>query len=62
MMLQKFINPILSAQADQICGANYAIVGDARINQCNGYCHRNLDTRFGTVDIAVPILNTGSFS
>ena len=59
-MLQKFAHQILSAQADQMCGADYATVSDKWTNQCNGYCHRNLDTRLGTVDVAVPTLCTGS--
>lgn len=60
-MLQGFINQILSTQADQICGAEYATVSDNRTNTRNGYRHRDLDTRVGTVDVAVPKLRTGSF-
>ena len=60
-MLQRFINQILSTQADQICGAGYATVSDNRTNVRNGYRHRDLDTRVGTVDVAVPKLRTGSF-
>ena len=53
-MLQRFINQILSTQADQICGAGYATVSDNRTNVRNGYRHRDLDTRVGTIDVAVP--------
>ncbi|WJY62207.1 Transposase, Mutator family [Corynebacterium atrinae] len=60
-MLQSFINQILSTQADQVCGADYATTSDARVNVRNGYRHRDLDTRVGTVDVAVPKLRTGSF-
>ena len=60
-MLQGFINQILSTQADQVCGADYATVSDARTNVRNGYRHRDLDTRVGTIDVAVPKLRTGSF-
>jgi len=60
-MLQRFINQILSTQADQICGADYATVSDNRSNVRNGYRHRDLDTRVGTIDVAVPKLRTGSF-
>ncbi|MEX3505759.1 IS256 family transposase [Corynebacterium sp. LK2510] len=60
-MLQKFINQILSTQADQICGADYATVSDTRTNLRNGYRHRDFDTRVGTIDVAVPKLRTGSF-
>lgn len=60
-MLQNFINQILSTQADQICGADYATVSDNRTNVRNGYRHRDLDTRVGTIDVAVPKLRTGSY-
>ena len=60
-MLQGFINQILSTQADQICGADYATASESRTNTRNGYRHRDLDTRVGTVDVAVPKLRTGSF-
>ena len=58
-VLQNFINQILSAQADQICGAEYASVSDARVNTRNGY--RDLDTRVSTIDVDMPKLRTGSF-
>ncbi|AWT27181.1 hypothetical protein Csp1_24330 [Corynebacterium provencense] len=61
-MLQDTLNTILSAQADQICGAEYATTSDTRTNRRNGYRHRDLDTRVGTVDVAVPKLLSGSFS
>ena len=60
-MLQNFINQILSTQADQICGADYATTSESRTNVRNGYRHHDLDTRVGTVDVAVPKLRTGSF-
>lgn len=60
-MLQKFINQILSTQADQVCGANYATVAESRTNVRNGYRHRDFDTRVGSVDVAIPKLRTGSF-
>jgi len=53
-MLQSFINQILSTQADQVCGADYATTSEFRTNTRNGYRHRDLDTRVGTVDVAVP--------
>ena len=44
-MLQGFINQILSAQADGICGAECGVVSTKRVNHRNGYRHRDLDTR-----------------
>lgn len=59
-MLQDFINQILSTQADSVCGAEYATVSDQRTNRRNGYRTRQLDTRVGTIDAAVPKLRAGS--
>ncbi|WP_268841302.1 transposase, partial [Corynebacterium belfantii] len=53
-MLTNFINQILSAQADTVCGTDYTTVSTQRTNTRNGYRHRDLDTRVGTIDIAVP--------
>jgi len=60
-MLETFINTLLSAQADTVCGAEYGTRSQARFNRRNGYRHRDLDTRVGTVDVAVPKLREGSF-
>jgi putative transposase len=60
-MLQDTINLLISAQADQVCGADYATTSESRTNRRNGYRHRDLDTRVGTVDVAVPKLRAGSF-
>jgi transposase-like protein len=32
-----------------------------RVNQRNGYRHRGLDTRVGTIDVVVPNLRQGSY-
>jgi Transposase and inactivated derivatives len=60
-MLQSFVNALLSAQADAVCGADYGTRTDERMNRRNGYRHRDLDTRVGTLDVAVPKLREGSF-
>ena len=60
-MLQGFINQILSAQADTVCGAEYGVASTERVNHRNGYRHRDLDTRVGTIDVAVPKLRHGAF-
>ena len=43
-MLTTFINTLLSADADAVCGAAWGQVSDTRITQRNGYRHRDLDT------------------
>jgi putative transposase len=60
-MLTTFINALLSAQADTVCGADYGTRAPERTNRRNGYRHRDLDTRVGTVDVAIPKLREGSF-
>jgi transposase-like protein len=60
-LLTTFINALLSAQADSVCGADYGTRSADRVNSRNGYRHRDLDTRAGTHDIAVPKLREGSF-
>lgn len=59
-LLTTFVNALLSAQADTVCGAGYGERSDERVNSRNGYRHRDLDTRVGTLDVAVPKLRTGS--
>ena len=60
-LLGSFINSLLSAQADSVCGADYGVRSSERANRRNGYRHRDLDTRVGTLDVAVPKLREGSF-
>jgi putative transposase len=43
-----------------VCGAGYGERTPERVNSRNGYRHRDLDTRVGTLDVAVPKLRTGS--
>ena len=60
-MLQVFINTLLSADADSVCGAEYGTVSAERTNRRNGYRHRDFDTRAGTLDVAIPKLREGSY-
>jgi transposase-like protein len=60
-LLQGFINTLLSAEADAVCGAEYGTVSSDRTNRRNGYRHRGFDTRAGTLDVAVPKLREGSY-
>jgi len=59
-LLTTFVNALLSAQADAVCGAGYRERTAERVNSRNGYRHRDLDTRVGTLDVAVPKLRQGS--
>ena len=60
-LLTTFINTLLSADADAVCGAGYGQASPERVNIHNGYRHRDLDTRVGTLDVAIPKLRQGTY-
>ena len=60
-MLTTFINTLMSADADSVCGAAWGERSDTRTNTRNGYRHRDFDTRAGTIDVAIPKLRNGSY-
>ena len=60
-LLGTFIATLLSAEADSVCGADYGQSSPERVNQRNGYRHRDFDTRAGTLDVAIPKLRQGSY-
>src|SRR4051812_46253179 len=43
-LLTTFVNALLSADADAVCGAAYNSRTPDRVNSRNGYRHRDLDT------------------
>ena len=60
-LLQTMINLLLSADADTVVGAEWGKPSPGRVTQRNGYRHRDLDTRVGTIDVAIPKLRTGTY-
>jgi len=60
-LLTTFVNVLLSADADAVCGASYGARSEERTNSRNGYRHRDLDTRVGTLDVAIPKLRQGTY-
>jgi putative transposase len=60
-LLSIFIQALMSAEADAVCGAEYGQRTAGRANRRNGYRHRDFDTRAGTIDVAVPKLRSGSY-
>src|SRR3954467_15872067 len=60
-MLTTFINTLMSAEADAVCGAEYGARSSERTNVRNGYRHRDFDTRAGTLEVAIPKLRSGSY-
>ncbi len=60
-MLTTFINTLMSAEADAVCGAGYGQRSEARTNSRNGYRPREFDTGAGTLEVAIPKLRSGSY-
>ena len=60
-LLQTMINALLSADADAVVGAEYGRPSPGRTAQRNGYRHRDLDTRVGTIEVAIPKLRKGTY-
>jgi transposase-like protein len=60
-MLATFVNALMSAEADAVCGAPYGMASPDRVSSRNGYRHRDFDTRAGTLDVAIPKLRPGSY-
>ena len=59
-MLTTFVNALMSAEADAVCGARTACRGGP-VNVRNGYRHRDFDASVGTLDVAIPKLRSGSY-
>ena len=60
-LLSMFIDALMGAEADAVCGAPYGVSSPDRVNSRNGYRHRDFDTRAGTIDVAIPKLRSGSY-
>ncbi len=46
-MLSTFVQSLMSAEADAMCGADYGERSERRVNSRNGYRHRDFNTRVG---------------
>ncbi len=53
-MVRAFAETLMSADADETCGAPYGTVSPDRVNRRNGYRTRRWDTRVGTIDLQDP--------
>jgi hypothetical protein len=58
-LLTTFVNALVSADADTdaVCDAAYGTRGEEQVSSRNGYRRRDLDTRVGTLDVAIPKLD-----
>jgi putative transposase len=60
-MVLGFVQALMGAEADALCGAGLGERSPQRVNQRNGYRERRLDTRVGTLELAIPKLRAGSY-
>ncbi len=60
-MVAAFIDRLMGAEVDALCGAPYGERSPERVNSRNGYRARDFDTRTGTIELAVPKLRAGSY-
>lgn len=60
-LLATFIDALMGAEADAICGAEYGTRTPERANTRNGYRDRDFDARVGTMDVAIPKLRAGTY-
>jgi putative transposase len=60
-MLTAFVQALMGADADAVCGAEYGTRSPDRSNRRNGYRSREWDTRAGTIELAIPKLREGSY-
>ena len=60
-MVCTFAERLMAAEVDAICNAGYGEVTPERTNSRNGYRSRQLDTRVGSMDVAIPKLREGGY-
>src|SRR5437762_7219945 len=60
-MVKVFAERLMSAEADELCGADYGERSEERVNRRNGYRTRAWVTRTGTIELALPKLREGSY-
>jgi transposase-like protein len=60
-MITTFVQALMGAEADAVCGAEYGARSEERTNTRNGYRRREWDTRAGTIELAIPKLRSGSY-
>lgn len=60
-LVKTFVEALMGAEADAICGAPYGTRSAERVNSRNGYRAREWDTRAGSIELALPKLRSGSY-
>lgn len=60
-LMKVFLEALMGAEADALCGAGYGERSEQRVNSRNGYRERDFDTRVGSIELAVPKLRAGTY-
>jgi putative transposase len=60
-LVATFVQALMGAEADALCGAGLGERSPERVNRRNGYRPRRLDTRVGTLELQIPKLRAGSY-
>src|SRR3954452_10687693 len=60
-MITTFVQALMGAEADAVCGAEYGVRSDQRTNTRNGYRRRGPGTRARTIELAIPKLRSGAY-
>ena len=60
-MLARVLRDVMEVEASQLCGAELGERSPERENHRNGYRERQLETRLGSLELAVPKLRQGSY-
>ena len=60
-MVHAFIETLMGAEVDALCGAAYGERSPDRVNRRNGVRPRRFDTRAGTMMLGIPKLREGSY-
>jgi transposase-like protein len=60
-LLQATVEQLMSADADNVCGASFGERSAERVNARNGYRTRPWETRLGDIDLRIPKLRKGSY-
>jgi putative transposase len=60
-LVATFVQALMGAEADAACGAALGQRSPDRVNRRNGYRERRVDTRVGTIELAIPKLRQGSY-
>jgi len=60
-LIETFVEALMGAEVDAICGAAYHHASPERTNRRNGYRSRPWDTRLGTIELKIPKLREGTY-